>query len=349
MKPYISVILPCYNVAEFLPVCMASLESQTIGINNLELIFVDDASTDAGETWQKILEFEQKHPENVIAIRLEENRCQGGARNVGLEYASADYIGYIDPDDWIDPNMYLSLYMKAIQYQCDVVDCRSIMAYPDGRQYVRHAVEDSFVKKERAIIDGGNHWIDAFISVDYGGGIVTGIYKKELLQRCGITFPERLRYEDNYWQSVLLLYVRSYYRLKDDFYFYRQNENSTVHGRNQEYHFDRLEVEKYKLNAYKESGVFERFKTDIEWEFLGLYYINTLVLIWSRFDILPYDRFCKMQEEIKELFPNYKNNPHILPGSVNADMIDLIDRTLTYEEFFEAGKRIIQRMINGKK
>ena len=181
MKPYISVILPCYNVAEFLPRCMKSLEKQTIRFDNLEWIFVDDASTDNGKTWNEILKFEAKHPDNVIAIQLEKNRCQGGARNVGLEYASADYIGYIDPDDWIDPRMYTCLYMKAIQYQCDIVDCRSIMIYPDGECHVGVFVEDRYDEKELSIIEGGTHWIDAFKDGSYGGGIVTAIYRKELL------------------------------------------------------------------------------------------------------------------------------------------------------------------------
>lgn len=342
MKPYISVILPCYNVADFLPACMESLEKQTIGIENLELIFVDDASSDDGKTWECILEFEKKYPDHVAAIHLEKNRCQGGARNVGLSYASADYIGYLDPDDWIDPNMYLSLLMKALQYQCDVVDCRIAMAYPDGRLGVREPIDDKFDELQHSIIDGGEHWIDTFISGNYGGGIVSGIYRKELLLQSGIIFPENIKYEDNFWQSILMLYVKRYYHLGNDYYFYRQNMQSTVHKKNQTYHFDRLEIEKKKVDAYKRLGIFERFQRQIELDFLGYYYINTLAIMWSRFDDPPYDVFCNMQKEIKDLFPEYKKNPYIIEGSLFETLIEFIDKPVTKEEFIEVGKQVMR-------
>lgn len=342
MKPYISVILPCHNVADFLPMCMESLERQTIGIENLELIFVDDASTDDGRTWAQILAFEQKYPNNVAAIHLEENRCQGGARNVGLEYASADYIGYLDPDDWIDANMYLSLYMKALQYQCDVVDCRTVMAYPDGTMVVRTPVEDRYDEKESSIVEGGKHWMDCFLSSNYGGGIVTGIYRRELLLQSGVSFPEHMKYEDNYWQAVLLLYVKKYYHMGADMYFYRQNMQSTMHKRNQNYHFDRLEIERQKLQVYKELGVFERFQKEIERDFLVSYYVNTLLIFWSDFDVPPYKMFCRMQKEIKELFPEYKSNPYLVPDSMLGTLVELIGMSVTEDEFIAIGKNVMR-------
>ena len=92
MKPLISVIICCHNVADFLPDCMTSLANQTIGIEKLQLIFVDDASDDGGETWNCLLEFESHYPEQVTVVHLDENIRQGGARNVGLEYAQADCV-----------------------------------------------------------------------------------------------------------------------------------------------------------------------------------------------------------------------------------------------------------------
>ena len=105
MKPLISIIIPCFNTAEYLPQCMASLEKQTIGFEKLQFIFVDDASTDEGKTWRCICEFEQRHPKEVVAIQLEKNMSQGGAKNVGISYAEAAYIGFVDSDDWIEPEM----------------------------------------------------------------------------------------------------------------------------------------------------------------------------------------------------------------------------------------------------
>ena len=98
----ISVIIPCYNVSMFLDRCMESLEKQTIGIENLEIILINDASKDA--TLGKILLWEMKYPDNIIVIPLEENVMQGAARNIARGYCSAEYIAYLDADDLWTPD-----------------------------------------------------------------------------------------------------------------------------------------------------------------------------------------------------------------------------------------------------
>ena len=100
----ISIIIACYNVEKYLMRCFESLEKQTIGMENMELIFVDDASTD--HTWDMIQTIENQYPQNVVAIHCDENGRQGKARNIGMSYAAADYIGFVDSDDWVEANMY---------------------------------------------------------------------------------------------------------------------------------------------------------------------------------------------------------------------------------------------------
>lgn len=344
MKPLVSVVLPCYNVSEYLSDCMQSLEQQTIGIENLELIFVDDASTDDGKTWNRILEFERKWPSSVVAIHSDENRCQGGARNLGISYAHAAYVGFVDPDDWIEPDMYAGLYQCIVNHQCDAADCRVMWNMPDGKEYVREDVKDCLLRFEKAVIDGGTHWTHVFTTGGtYGGGCVTGIYRRELLQKPGVYFPERLKYEDNYWESMLLLYVSSFYHLGRTWYHYRQRDTSTVHAQNETWHLDRMEIERMKLLAYRDLGVYERFYHEIEWDFLGLYYLNTLHLLWSRYDKPPYSIFTEMTDTVKRLFPSYKSNPYLQQeeGSINWILINLIDKKLNERQFLEAGKIIL--------
>ena len=69
-----------------------SLVQQTIGIDQIELIFVDDASTDEDATWNMLQEFERAYPESIMILKLEENMRQGGARNVALQYATGDIL-----------------------------------------------------------------------------------------------------------------------------------------------------------------------------------------------------------------------------------------------------------------
>ena len=82
----VSVIIPCFNATKYLPKCFMSLVQQTIGIDQIELIFVDDASTDEDATWNMLQEFERAYPESIMILKLEENMRQGGARNVALQY-----------------------------------------------------------------------------------------------------------------------------------------------------------------------------------------------------------------------------------------------------------------------
>lgn len=83
----VSVIVPCYNVANYIDKCMEHLLNQTIGPDHLEIILIDDASTDSGATWNAIMKYEQQFPDTIIAIPLEQNMRQGGARNIGLKFA----------------------------------------------------------------------------------------------------------------------------------------------------------------------------------------------------------------------------------------------------------------------
>ena len=77
----ISVIIPCYNSVKWLPKCFMSLVEQSIGIDNLELIFVNDASTDDGQTWDMLKEMEKAYPESIIII---EDRVGQGMKDLSM-------------------------------------------------------------------------------------------------------------------------------------------------------------------------------------------------------------------------------------------------------------------------
>ena len=101
--------------------CFESLVNQTIGIENMEIIFVNDASTD--NTAEKLNVFEAMYPESVLVIHLDENVKQGGARNVALQYVSGEYLVFIDSDDWVDYNYISILYEIIKEYDADISVC----------------------------------------------------------------------------------------------------------------------------------------------------------------------------------------------------------------------------------
>lgn len=337
MKPLISVIIPCYNTAQYLPQCMLSLEMQTLGFENLQCIFVDDASTDNGSTWECIKQFERKHPQEVVAIHLDENLSQGGAKNVGIGYAKADYIGFVDSDDWIEPAMYLDLYRCIEKYGCDVVDCGRMENFPDGREVIYSKNGDIFDNFSKNILEGGNHWITDFSHMGYGEGIVTGIYNKEIIDKNSIEFPCHLKYEDNYWYAIMRLYTRSNYHLQNNYYHYRQREDSTVHLRNTTFYLDQMQIEELKLVQYKKLGIFHTHYYEIERDYLDSYYCSTLIKLFNRCDEPLYDVYKKMSKRVKEVFPNYMKNPYLKDGEFYTVLIKLINKDVGVEDFKQIG------------
>ena len=112
----ISVILPVYNVAKYLEECLDSLINQTL--KDIEIICVDDKSTD--NSLQILKEYAEKDS-RIRVIEFEINKGQGIARNYGIDIAQGDYISFVDPDDWIEPNALEELYNQAKALNSEVV------------------------------------------------------------------------------------------------------------------------------------------------------------------------------------------------------------------------------------
>ena len=106
----LSLILPCYNVENYIGACLDSLFRQDIPISEYEVICVNDCSTD--NTKQVILDYIQKYP-TIHLINHEINQTVGGARNTGLAAAQGSYVWFVDPDDMIVDNTLRELLKRA--------------------------------------------------------------------------------------------------------------------------------------------------------------------------------------------------------------------------------------------
>lgn len=108
--PLITVIVPVYNIIEYLPRCVHSLTAQTY--TNLEIILVDDGSTDGtGQLCDELAKEDSR-----VKVFHKENGGSSSARNLGLQYASGEYVGFVDSDDYVDSNMYELLYDGICRY-----------------------------------------------------------------------------------------------------------------------------------------------------------------------------------------------------------------------------------------
>lgn len=134
MEPKVSIIVPVYNVEQYLPKCIESILNQTY--RNLEIILVNDGSTDSSGSICD--EYASKDPR--IKVLQQKNSGVSAARNYGLEIADGEYIGFVDSDDWLDDDMYSSLVDLAESNQADLAICG---------YYVNNDIDPS-IKKEKA-------------------------------------------------------------------------------------------------------------------------------------------------------------------------------------------------------
>ena len=128
MSDLISVIVPVYNVEDYLDRCINSIINQTY--KNLEIILVDDGSTDS--SGRKCDDFALK--DDRIKVLHKENGGVSSARNAGLDVATGDYIGFVDSDDTIESNMYELLFNNAIEYHTKVSSCQIRTKDIDGTE-----------------------------------------------------------------------------------------------------------------------------------------------------------------------------------------------------------------------
>ena len=126
MKPKISVLVPAYNVALWLPSCLDSILAQTY--QNLEIIVVNDGSTDNTGT---ILDSYAKKNGRIVAIH-QKNAGLVAARETGIAHATGDYVTFVDGDDTIAPDMYEHLMANALKYKADISHCGMDFVFPDG-------------------------------------------------------------------------------------------------------------------------------------------------------------------------------------------------------------------------
>lgn len=122
----ISVIVPCYNIAPWLPGCLESILDQTF--RELEIIVIDDGSTDETGT---IIDTYAAKDERIVAIH-QDNAGLVAVREKGIELATGDYIGFVDGDDTIEPDMYERLLNNALKYNADISHCGVSFVWPDG-------------------------------------------------------------------------------------------------------------------------------------------------------------------------------------------------------------------------
>lgn len=343
MDARITIIIPCYNVDKYIDRCMQSIEEQTLGMQAFQIIIVDDGSTD--NTMDKLIMWQAKYPFQIQIIRNSKNRRQGTCRNIGLQKAKCEYIGFVDADDWLEPDMYEKLLTVADIGKCDVVHCES--SKDTEFRYWTTQQEKYTGRLDRLIvIDNAEDRGRMIASNLLGTYVVTKLYRRSFLEKSRMRFPEKLLFEDIFWMGLLNCYAEKIGLVEERLYHYYMNPDSVSRVRNQEQNRDIMQVNRLLWEEYKKRGLLESdFAQALSYEMLCTYYLTTVKMIFLRYDEIPYDMFYETQQEILEMVPDFASNPYISDYTkpFNILLLGLIDKTLSHAEIDSAAASM--RMI----
>ncbi len=296
----LSIIVPVYNMAGDgkLNYCMDSLVKQTIA--DYEIIAVDDASTD--ESFSILQEYERNYPGLVKAIRSPENRRQGGAKNIGIKAAAGEWIGFIDSDDWITPDMYEKLLRKAEVTGADVVGC----------DY--NLVNEHTMKVGRIVQNNTDDQTGVLGTEEYrkllmrSGSMVIKIFRRNMIVENELWFPEHIFYEDNCASPLWMMHCKHFEKVNEPLYFYYQHDTSTVHSISEARCEDRMKAAQLFLEACIKMGWMDRYQQEIEYRFTELYFVNTLFSYMQGEQPKHIAFISKMVRKMKETFPAFEKN-----------------------------------------
>lgn len=304
----ISVIVPCYNAAKWLPKCFLTLVGQTIGISELELIFVDDASTDDGATWSMLQEFEKAYPEDIMVIHLEENMRQGGARNVALSYATGEYVAFVDADDFVTDDFLEKVYLKAKDTEADIVQFE--YSYYTDRLGVVPA--NRTICDEVIIISSEDERKKFLMNEKVTYGCWNKIYRRELIKNAGVKYAEHVIYEEPLFVYPLLFYGTKYVLMSDKFYFYRQNGHGTMYSDMEQVNTLRMhmQVQLAVWNFMKKTPYFEKYYEEIKLYFLHTYFYETLYFAKQREFSITGELYQELENTVKTEVSDFENSAY---------------------------------------
>jgi len=234
MDKRLSIIIPVYNVKEYVERCILSIVTQPIYPENYELIVVNDGSTDKSENI--IRRLSDDYP--FIRLITQENKGLGAARNTGLDKATGEYIFFLDSDDYISENSLLPLLNVITTTEADIILFGISEIYPNGR---KKAISFHLPEKNKLLS------IDDYIN-NYTilSSACQGIIKLSLIETNKIRIPEGKLAEDDDFSIKIFSVADNLYYLPEQIYNYFQRSESISKNKGQAHKekliSDRLEI-----------------------------------------------------------------------------------------------------------
>ena len=324
----VSVVIPVYNVERFIKECMDSLIDQTIGFENIEVIMVDDCSTDS--SFKIMKEYENKY-KNCIAIQLEKNSgVAGKPRNVAIERATGKYLMFTDPDDFYSLDACEKMYNYMEEKGADFIISNWINADEDGTPWKKAIFDEEKYKPFKLSI---NDFEDSFYIMN--SSMSNKIFNREFIIKNNIRCLEGVPFEDTYFSMSSFIAAENVYYVDDIIYFYRQRNSCSTDSLSISWNCSREYFRQMNIAC---KAIYEKFVESNHISFYRFLYARNLTYLLYRFidsDLLSKEErieifsemrwFYKLSETLK--VPAVQKSLHtlitkIIHGNYN-DAIDI--------------------------
>lgn len=313
----ISVIIPVYNVEDYIKTCLDSILAQTL--KDIEIICINDGSTDNS---LNILQ-EYSSTDSRIKIITKENGGQATARNFGIKEAQGEYVAFVDSDDFIEPDMFEKLYNKAKYNNLDIAMCK-IATYDNQTEEIKDNVWyymlGVFRDFEKDIF---NHKDTKEFTCNIAVTPYNKIYKNSLLKDNDILFPEGLIFEDEKFFYDTYLRAKRVSIVDEFLYYYRINrKGSTVDIIKDNDFIDIIPISKQIRETFKKTNNYEDYK----------------ILLSNRFIHLQLARFTQTSQKHKEKFFNL----------LKKDLEEVLEDKTIYDNLESDVKLRVDKILNSE-
>ncbi len=290
----VSIIIPVHNTSKYLDRCFGSCLSQTL--DEIEVIAIDDLSTD--DSAEVIKRYAEKYPDIFRGIYLPENLRQGGARNVGIRAAVGEYLLFLDSDDFIKPDMCRTLYENA--KGADISGGDYCIFEEDGKEQ-EHTL--SFTDG-----DVGEMNEEKLLKYMFSCGLFwTRLYKREFIIENELFFPEKLFFEDAWFNFMTALYAKTIRKCEGHFYCYYQSPNSTTRNKKDKRKFERLKVTDRIFDDCVSRGFYEKHTDAVDAKFLSMSVSNLLYTCFANYDPEEIGQINSIKKSVLKRVSGYKN------------------------------------------
>ncbi len=291
-----SIILPVYNVEKFLAKCLDSILNQDF--DDYEIIAVNDGSTDSSP---EILNEYLSRTDKLMVI-TQENKGLGVARNIAIESACADFLVFVDSDDYISDKMLSTLSETFDEYNLDILSFDCFMVNP---------CEDFFVEDIEKSAEFSMLSAEDFLTLE--PTVWRKAYRRSLFVDNNIKFPERLWYEDLATVCHLAPYARRIGYLKKPLYYYVQHPNSITHSSNTTRMMEIITAFDMVQSYFKSIGCFEKYYAELEWLCVKhvLYYSAHRFLTKGYY----YKQMNILYNFVLSNFPDFLNNKYVVENT----------------------------------